>query len=226
MRYGLLIGFIVSVGFNFLAFGGFAFSFRQRSKEVKEEAKIVEMIFDPADQLQPPPPEEPEDEEPPAENQAVEEAVASLPEPPPSVQIDSGITEVFRPTPPVPPRPDALTKALAPTRKGGGGSGTGGTGLGMNVFSIADLDRQPTTRVAPNPVYPYELRRQGIKGNVRVRFAVDESGSVYQVDILESSHPEFSRAVREAVMKMKWTPGTKNGRPVRFLFERPYAFNL
>lgn len=224
MRGGLIIGFICSIIFNIAAFGGFAMAFRPSREAPKEEQKVSTVIFE--QEVITPPPEEKLDDEPAAENQAVEEAVASLPEPPPAVQVDSGITEVFKPTPPVPPRPDGLTKSFAPTRKGGGGSGTGGTGLGANILSIFELDRQPQTRVRPSPTFPFELRRQGISGNAIVRIQVDEQGNVFETEVIKATHPEFGRAAREAAMKIKMTPGMKNGKPVKFVFDAPYSFNL
>lgn len=225
MRTGLIIGFIASLLINAGAFAAFAIAFRPAPPAPKEDLKVSEIIFE-QEQIQPPPPEEvPEDLEP-ASEAAVEEAVASLPEPPPAVMVDGGITEVFRPTPPVPPRPDGLTQAFAPTRKGGGGTGGTGTGLGASIFSIFDLDRQPQTRVRPQPTYPFELRRQGIGGNAVIRIQVDEQGNVFDAQVLRATHPDFGRAAREAALRIKMTPGTKNGKAVRFTFDAPYSFNL
>lgn len=224
MRLGLIIGFICSVVFNIAAFGGFAWAFRPKAPAPPAE-RVVEVIFEEETIVPPPPQEVTQVEVAEGTSEASDEPVASLPDPPPSVVVDGAITEVYRPTPPVPPRPDGLARAFAPVQRGTA-AGTGGTGLGASIFSIMDLDRQPQVRVRPTPIYPFELRRQGIRGNAVVRIELNEQGTVDNVQVMSASHPDFGKAAADAARRVTMTPGTKNGRPVRFFFDLPYAFNL
>jgi protein TonB len=116
-------------------------------------------------------------------------------------------------------------KSFIPSRRPEGTGAGGTTALGPNIFSILELDRRPQVRVRPVPVYPAELRRQGIGGSATIRIQVDEEGTVFDAVVLNASHPEFGRAARDAALRIRMTPGTRNGQPVRFTFDAPYAFD-
>ena len=58
------------------------------------------------------------------------------------------------------------------------------------------------------PRYPESLRQAGIDGRVLVRFTVDTLGRVdmSSVQILESTHDLFTRAVRDALAGFRFKP--------------------
>lgn len=63
----------------------------------------------------------------------------------------------------------------------------------------------------PRPVYPRELQRAGIIGNVRVSFMVSADGSVGKLNVLQSDHPDLAEAVRVAVGQWRFKPWTVEG---------------
>lgn len=105
--------------------------------------------------------------------------------------------------------------------------GTSGIeGGGGNIFNIDLLDNPPRTRLQSAPMYPFEAKRQGIRGEVLVEFTVDESGRVINPRIVESSHAMFEEPTLRAVGKWRFEPGRRHGRVVSFRMAVPVVFNL
>jgi TonB family protein len=63
------------------------------------------------------------------------------------------------------------------------------------------------------PVYPYELRRDEVKGKAAVAFVVNEAGAVSQVKVTEATHPGFGLALAAAVEQFSFDPALKDGKP-------------
>jgi TonB family protein len=87
-------------------------------------------------------------------------------------------------------------------------------------------DRRPTVISQAEPVYPFSLRLTGNKGEVIVDFVIDPQGDVVKADVTKSSHPDFEAPAVEAVLKWKFKPGIKNGRPVYVHMQVPIYFQL
>jgi protein TonB len=102
---------------------------------------------------------------------------------------------------------------------------TAGKGLG-NIFDLAALDQRPEARVRINPVYPFEMRRSGLKGDVVVGFIVDSNGDVRDPYIVRSSNAGFEQAAIDAVLKWKFKPGKKGGAAVNTRVAQPLTFSL
>lgn len=227
MKRDLAIAIASSAFFHVGVMLTFAWS---ASKEgVKEEVKDDEVVVIEDYQLPPLDPEDvKEEEEEMEEDSAPDEAqipAASLPEPPARAEITAPITEQWKPTPPVPPRPDSLSRSIPTGRNTGGGTGTGPGSL-ANIFKLSELDRQPQARVQTPPQYPFELRRAGISGTAEVLIVVNEEGNVVEAFLQRSTHPEFGQAALDAVRKWKFRPGMKSGKPVKFQMIAPLAFRL
>jgi TonB family protein len=58
----------------------------------------------------------------------------------------------------------------------------------------------------PKPIYPRALFRAGITGDVRVGFTANADGSVSNVSILQSDHPELAEASRVAIAQWRFKP--------------------
>jgi TonB family protein len=63
----------------------------------------------------------------------------------------------------------------------------------------------------PKPIYPRELFRAGVTGEVRVRFTVYADGSVNKLSILQSNHPDLTEAARQAIAQWRFKPWTVEG---------------
>jgi TonB family protein len=78
------------------------------------------------------------------------------------------------------------------------------------------------------PIYPEALRARWIEGQVLLQYVVDTLGRVEPGTIraLRSTHPEFERAVREALPFMRFNAAEIAGRKVRQLVQQPFTFNI
>lgn len=74
--------------------------------------------------------------------------------------------------------------------------------------------------------YPPLLRDAGIVGAVRAMLVVGKDGhpEVESIEIMDSSHEAFGDAARRIVERMRFRPGTADGRPVRVRMEVPVSF--
>jgi TonB family protein len=72
----------------------------------------------------------------------------------------------------------------------------------------------PILRTVRVPVYPYELRRDGVTGRVKAVMTVDTAGKVAKIEITESTRPEFSQALIAALEGFMYSPALKDGVPV------------
>jgi len=73
------------------------------------------------------------------------------------------------------------------------------------------------------PIYPIDAQKQGIQGQVWVKIAVDESGSVDKVEVLRGD-PALTKAAVDAAKKWKFQPFIRNGSPARVTAEMPVDF--
>lgn len=85
-----------------------------------------------------------------------------------------------------------------------------------------------TRWVNANLVYPYGSRNDGTQGTVRLRFTIDKTGELVNVQVLQSSgdirlDAEACRVVRSSPA---WTPGSRRGKPVRVTYAFPVIFEL
>lgn len=79
----------------------------------------------------------------------------------------------------------------------------------------------------PNPIYPRALSRAGITGDVKVRFAANADGSVSEISILQSDHPDLAQAVRDAIAQWRFKPWKIEGnKPAAQEIVAPMVFRL
>jgi TonB family protein len=99
----------------------------------------------------------------------------------------------------------------------------------QNAFTLLDVDtaavRDPSSAV---PVYPSLLEKQGIEGTAIVRFVVDTTGhaDLSTFRLVETNHPLFAAAVRDALPGMKFHPATVGPNKVRQMVELPFGFQI
>jgi TonB family protein len=76
--------------------------------------------------------------------------------------------------------------------------------------------------------YPSELRSKGIEGTVLAQFVVGTDGKpdMRTFKVLKTSHELFSKAVYDAVAKMRFQPAQIDGRTVRQVVQQPFVFAL
>jgi len=108
---------------------------------------------------------------------------------------------------------------------GGGGDRGAGAEAGAGTGSRTGQGAGGTGAVAlqtPPPDYPEGARRRNIQGTVRVSFYVDETGTVSNGSVSESSgNTELDEAALAAIRKWKYrprAPGSGMACSVRFVF--------
>ncbi len=152
----------------------------------------------------------------------VPNVIEPIPEPePPRQQPKSDFTpELIFPSPHAPAIPD-VSVSLDPLTLGSWDL------QGEFIFSIGDLDQPPREISRIKPQYPPRAEMRRIEGTVKVRFLVDENGTVSRLSILEAN-PEgvFEDAVRRAVGRWKYAPGRIDGRAVATWVVAPITFTL
>ena len=88
-------------------------------------------------------------------------------------------------------------------------------------------DTELMSFVAQNLVYPEQAIKDKVQGRVIVKMVIETTGEVVDAKILRSVSPECDAEVLRIVRLMpKWTPGYKDGEPVRTTFVLPVVFKL
>ncbi len=220
MSRNVLIAALISLLLHSgVAFSGYFFRGKPAAAPVAEETPTIALDLPP-----PPEPDEPEVVEN-VSSDAPSEAVDLAPPMQtdvPSAVIDSPFVQRLQAPPP--PGLNRTSGAIAiptDTRP----SVVAGPKM-ANLFNLADLDQKPEARVRTAPMYPFEMRRSGLKGSVVVGFIVDSSGNVRDPYIVRSSNPGFEQAAIDTVLKWKFKPGKKGGVAVNTRVQQPIEFSL
>ena len=171
--------------------------------------------------LPPEPPDKQKVEDLPPEDDAVKVTYA----PPTLVDIPyispdaTFLQEVEPPPPPGIDQVRGIVK-IPPARPTGFGRGLG------QIFDIPQLDQIPVARIQQQPMYPYEMRRAGITGEVNIGFIVDTNGDVRDAYVIDSTHREFEESALQAVSHWKFRPGRRDGHTVNTRMSVPIIFNF
>lgn len=187
-------------------FGGQLFKSAPAPKVVTEEIPVIALM-----PLPPVEPEQPEIIEP-SESAAAGEVSNFVPPMQadlPSAVLDSPFVQQIQPPPPPGLSQPTGTITIPLGRPGG----AGGTSL-STIFDLASLDQKPVPTFQPQPIYPYELKRLGISGEVSLGFIITAAGTVRDPYIIRSTRREFEDAALQGVLKWKFRPGKKSGAPV------------
>ena len=106
----------------------------------------------------------------------------------------------------------------------------GGSGRAANIaYFEYQVDKQAAMLPgAAMPHYPDSLKIAKVEGEVVVAFIIDTLGVVepYSLKVLKSTHPLFTAAVYDAILRARFKPAELNGAKVRELVQRPFAFNI
>jgi protein TonB len=213
MRRDLIIGILCSILIHAgIGFGGqINFHWTTKKKVVKEEAPVIQLEM---------PKMEPEPPEPTDSAEASSESASIAP---PSVADVPGVVDLnsfVQPVQPPPPPKGGITMTVP---KATGKVATGGL---TEVFDLKNLDQAPVTRLTSQPVYPFEMKRQGIGAEVLVEFICDANGEVRDAHVLKSSNNTFDTAALDAIYKWKFRPGKKGGRAVNVRMQQPFDFSI
>ena len=76
------------------------------------------------------------------------------------------------------------------------------------------------------PKYPRMAQRLGVEGSVLLRLAIDASGKLTSVEVLNGAGNGFDEEAVQAVKRSTFAPAVRNGRPVRCLALLKIRFQL
>ena len=76
------------------------------------------------------------------------------------------------------------------------------------------------------PNYPSRLRALGIEGQVRLTAVIQVDGTVGEITVDRSDHPEFYRAAVEAVQEWRYSPAKVDGVTVQVFYTVVVRFSL
>lgn len=105
----------------------------------------------------------------------------------------------------------------------GSGDGTGdGTGMGFGLATLAELDQVPMVVSAPVFPYPDEASARGL-GEFDLRYAIliDEEGRVYPIALIQNPFPSSNAEFLEWASRVRFSPPTRLGIPVRTEYQWP-----
>lgn len=214
MRRDLIIGILCSILVHAgLGLGGeINLSFLAKKKKiVKEEAPTIQLMELP--KLEPEPPEPTETDSSASENTPIA---------PPSMVDVPGVValgDFVQPVQPPPPPKSGITMTVPKQN-------VVATGTVGQVFDLKNLDQQPSLRSRVDPVYPFEMKRQGIGAEVIVEFICTASGEVIEPRIVKTNNHAFDNAVIDCILKWKFRPGKKGGRAVAARMQQPFSFAI
>ena len=81
--------------------------------------------------------------------------------------------------------------------------------------------------VAQQMVYPETAKESGAFGRVILQFTIAKDGSVTDVKVLRSVHPDLDKEVVRVVSSSpKWNPGMHEGKAVPVMFTFPVVFKM
>lgn len=83
-------------------------------------------------------------------------------------------------------------------------------------YRTGELDVRPGIMTRVEPDYPEPAARRLVAGSVRIELYIDEAGRVERVQTLQADPPGyFEESTQRAFLGARFTPGMKDGRPVK-----------
>jgi protein TonB len=77
-----------------------------------------------------------------------------------------------------------------------------------------------------NVKYPDTAKKENIQGKVLIEVTILKDGSVGEIAVKESVHPDLDHAAVEAIRTTKWQPGSDAGKPSSCTVVVPIVFKL
>lgn len=99
----------------------------------------------------------------------------------------------------------------------------------QSALTVEEVDstavRDPSSA---GPDYPPVPRERNVEGYASLRFVVDTTGLIdlASVEVIEATHPEFARAVRDAMPRMHFRPARFGAIALRQISVQRFSFRL
>ncbi|HZH29876.1 MAG TPA: tetratricopeptide repeat protein [Pyrinomonadaceae bacterium] len=118
-----------------------------------------------------------------------------------------------------------LREQLETLRAHAGGLVPGGGGE-QHIYTAEDVTTKAVITTRPMPVFPRRTARGWRIGSVVLRLVLAADGQVRHIFIISGLPDGLTEDVIKAAREIKFTPATKDGRPVSQFITLEYAFNL
>ncbi len=110
---------------------------------------------------------------------------------------------------------------------GGGGPGGGGGGGDPNrIYSGKEVSSKARVLSKPEPQYTEEARKNQVTGTVVLRAIFTSGGQVTSIRAVSGLPYGLTERAIAAARQIKFSPATKDGRPVSMYIQLEYNFNL
>ena len=109
---------------------------------------------------------------------------------------------------------------------GGGGPGGPGGGDYNRIFSGKEVNSKARVLSKPEPQYTEEARKNQITGTVVLRAVFTSGGQVTSIRAVNGLPFGLTERAIAAARQIRFTPATKDGRPVSMYIQLEYNFNL
>ena len=108
---------------------------------------------------------------------------------------------------------NGLGNGIGSGRGNGVGPGSGG-GTGGGAYKPGGGVTAPIAILKPEPEYSEEARKAKWSGSVMISLVVDVNGMPQSVQVVKPLGLGLDQKAIEAIMKWRFKPGTKDGKPV------------
>lgn len=76
----------------------------------------------------------------------------------------------------------------------------------------------------PAPPYPDSLKGSGVQGTVVVQAIISQKGCAESIHVVQKLNPQLDELAKQAVNSWKFTPATKDGKPVAVIVQIAVEF--
>lgn len=102
--------------------------------------------------------------------------------------------------------------------------------LFVTAFNLNEVDQKPRVVRQIPPRYPFEAQQKGIEGRVTIRFVVDSTGKAQEPEVVKVEPKDigdiFNEAALACIVKFKFRPAMKGGKPVDCIVNLPIKFSV
>lgn len=94
------------------------------------------------------------------------------------------------------------------------------------VYTSGEVTTRAQITLKPEPLYTEQARNNGISGTVRLRMLLSFDGRIRHIRVVKGLGGGLTEMAVNAARRMKFTPATKDGRPVSQFVTIEYNFHI
>lgn len=98
--------------------------------------------------------------------------------------------------------------------------------IAERIFDLKEVDNPPYKTMGVDPVYPRRALSREKTARVEAELIIGSDGRVESIDIVESTGPEFSEAVKVALSQWEYRPGRHRGVYVRVRVRQVFNYTI